>query len=194
MAVADVALLVDSADEPARQTLTAAMTREGWRVADGPPAACAVVVWSERSVTSDGLAALARPFLDERRLLQVLWQPDAWDNSRQSYVVAREPFVYHQALVVEKHELNGSDAAVDWFAFRLSEGENILAELARLGSLSRPRDQWNARIVFGAPFSRFRKVTLVEYAPDDGRVLRRWAKTTSDPIDEDFETAIGNRW
>src|SRR5262249_51870930 len=90
IAVADVALLVGSADEPARQTLTAAMTREGWRVADGPPAACAVVVWSEQSVTSDGLAALARPFLDERRLLQVLWQPDAWDNSDRSCVEAPE--------------------------------------------------------------------------------------------------------
>jgi hypothetical protein len=191
---ADVALLIDPSDEPARRTLSTAMAREGWRVADGPPSACAVVVWSERSIASDELAATARRFLDGRRLLQVLWQPESWSLGQHGGFEAPEPFVYHQGLVVGHGDLDGSERAVDWFAFRLSDGEDILAELARLGRLPRPRDGWNARISFHKPDWRIRDVVLVEYAAEDGRVLRRWPEQHRDPVVVYFDTTIGNRW
>jgi hypothetical protein len=143
---------------------------------------------------SSELAALARPFLDERRLLQVLLRPESWRVAEHSRIEAPVPFVYYQVLVVEQRDLNGSDNAVDAFRVRLMSGEKILAELARLGGLPRPRDRWNARIVFVKPDRRFRKIVLVEYSPEDGRVLRRQAEDWGHTGDASFETAIGNRW
>jgi hypothetical protein len=99
-ATVDVALLVDPADEPARHTRAAAMRREGWHTAEGGPAACAVVVWSERGIASNELAALARPFLDERRSLQVLLQPESWSVAEHGRIEAPVPFVYYQGLAV----------------------------------------------------------------------------------------------
>src|SRR5207344_230191 len=118
----------------------------------------------------------ARPFLDERRLLQVLLQPESWRVAEHSRIEGPVPFVYYHGLVVEQRDLNGSDNAVDAFRVRLMSGEKILAELARLGGLPRPRDRWNARIVFVKPDRRFRKIVLVEYSPEDGRGLRRQAE------------------
>ena len=197
--VADVALLVDAADEAVRRTLSETMRREGWRVAlAGQPAACAVVVWTERSIQSQALAASARPFLDLRLLLQVVLQPDSWGYGRPAIVEAPEAFGYFENLAMERRDLDGSERAIDRFGQRWSDGEKILAELARLGGLTRPRDRWNARIVFSkfapAPHFRFRKVLVVELAPGDGRILRRANIDTPDPLEEYFETAIGNRW
>ena len=192
---ADVALLIDPADEPVRRTLDEAMRREGWQVATGnEQAACAVAVWSARSIASPELAADARPFLDRRLLLQVLLQAEEWRLGAPGTIEPPEPFVNYQGLVAEPSELDGSERAVDWFSFRLSEGEEILAEVARLGGLPRPRDRWNARIEFLKPHRRIRDVRLVELAPEDGRVLRAWREFGRDPLIVPFETAIGNRW
>jgi hypothetical protein len=181
---ADIALLVDPADEPARRTLLEAVQREGWRVAEaGGPATCAVVVWSEGSVASAELAAAAQQYLDRRRLLQILLR-----------IEAPEPFVFHHALPVDPSDLDGSERAVDWFSFRLSDGETILAELARLGALARPREGWNAKIDFHKPWRRVRDVRLVELAAEDGRVIRAWRESGREPLNVYFMTAVGNRW
>jgi hypothetical protein len=195
---ADVALLVDAADEPVRHTLSETMRREGWRVAlAGQSAACAVVVWTERSIHSEVLAVSARPFLDLRRLLQLVLHQDSWNHERLAAIEPPEPFGYFQYLVRDRWELNGSERSTDFFGSG-GRGEGVLAELACLGGLSRPRDRWNARIVFSkisyAPHFRFRKVLLVELAPGGGRILRRAHIDAPEPVEEYFETAIGNRW
>ncbi len=139
---ADVAVLVIPPDAATEQTLREAMRREGWQVAAaGQEAACAVVVWSEHSVDSDELAAAARPYLDRGKLLQVLWQPPQWNYGQLNYIEAPDPFCFYNSLVVGHRDLDGSERAIDNFAFRwLSDGEKILAELTRLGGLPRPRD------------------------------------------------------
>lgn len=193
---ADVTLLISPADEPARDTFCEAIRREGWRLAtEGSRAACAVVVWSERSITSEELAASARPFLDRGVLLQVLLPNEGSTVGAPATIEPPDPFVYRQALVIiEPHDLDGSERAIDDFPFSISQGEQILAELARLGGLTRPRDGWNARISFNKPPTRFRAVRLVEFAPDDQRVMRRRTAMRREGGNEYFETAIGNRW
>ena len=194
---ADVAVLVVLPDAAAEQTLSEAMRREGWQMAAaGHDAACAVVMWSEHSVDSDEIAAAARPYLDRGKLLQVLWQPPQWDNRQLNYIEAPDPFCFYNSLVVGHRYLDGSEWAIDGFASRLSDGEKILAELARLGDLPRPRDSWNAKIEFWAPMfgDRPRPAIVVELAGDRGRVLRRVREDGRLPTPSRYQTTIGNRW
>jgi hypothetical protein len=194
---ADIILLAHSSDHAAVRTLREAIKREGWNVAaEGESATCAIVVWSQKSVTNAELARAARPYLDCRRILQILWQPEGWRYGKSSQVEAPEPFRYYQSLQVPYQDLDGSERAMDWFEFSAGEGERILAEVARLGDLHRPCDDWNAKITFYKPFPRWRrsKVVLVECAKDGGRVLRRRSVDQYDPDWEDFETTLGNRW
>jgi len=190
---ADVAVLVAPRDAAAEQTLREAVGREGWQVAaSGQDAACAAVVWSEHSVDSDDLAVAARPYLDRGKLLQVLWQPPQTprDNRQLNYIEAPDPFCFYNSLVVGHRELDGSYWANDWFAF-----ERILAELARLGRLPRPRDSWNATIEFWAPvYHRPRPAVVVELAGNRRRVLRRVHEDGKLPTPSRYQTTIGNRW
>ena len=194
---ADVVLLSHATDHAALWTLREAIKREGWSVAtDGEPASCAIVVWSQEGVTNEELARKALSYLDRRRILQILWQPEGWSYGTPSRIEAPEPFRYYQALKVPYTDLNGSERALDWFEFSAGEGQKILAEVARLGNLHRPRDDWNAKITFFKPSPRRHtlKVMLVEYAKDDGRVLRRRVIDPYEPDWEDFKTTLGNRW
>jgi hypothetical protein len=192
---AQVAVLTDPGDEPARRTIEKAVAREGWKVAaPRVAAACAVVVWSPTSVGSGELAAAARPFLDRQRLLQVLLLPRSHGIGDMSPFEPPEPFTYYQGLVVEYRDLDGSDRAVDLFGIKWEwKGQQILRELARLGGLKRPRDRWNAKVEFWKPHRRNRIDLLTEYSADDGRVLRR-VEPFSSSLNEHYQTTIGNRW
>jgi hypothetical protein len=192
---AQVAVLADPSDEPARRTIEVAVAREGWQVAaPDSAAASAVVVWSPVSVGSGELAAAATAFLDRQRLLQVLLLPRSHGIGDMSPFEPPEPFNYYQALVVENSDLDGSDRAIDLFGIKWEwKGQRILGELARLGGLERPRDRWNAKVEFWKPQRRNRIDLLTEYSANDGRVLRRLEPFGSS-LNEHYQTTIGNRW
>lgn len=169
--LADVAILTNSADEAALHTLTQAFEREGWRIAaNGEPASRAVVVWSQSSVSDTQLADGARSYLEADKLLQVFPQPREWSDEQTGVVEPPEPFRYYEALKAPFKALDGSDRAIDWFDFSRSEGQKILTELARLGRLPRPCDQWNAEIEFLKPsVSAYGRGVRVDEIAENGR-------------------------
>ena len=192
-----MAVLATTAEEPAARTLIQALEREGWAVVNGDVrATCGVIVWSQTNVGNQELAVQAEEYLNREQLLQVLLQPEGWGYNQTGQVEPPEPFRYYQGLEVPHRDLDGSERAVDWFDFPPGEGQKIMAELARLGSLARPRDKWNAEITFYKPenLSRTRQVWLCEYTAAEERLLRRHRVDKYEPLSESFQTSIGNYW
>jgi hypothetical protein len=153
-------------------------------------------VWTLTNVSSQELAVRAALYLNRGRLLQILLQPEDWWYGNTGRIEPPEPFRYYHGLEIPHKELDGSQHAVDWFDFEPGEGQKILAELARLGSLSRPREKWNAKVTFYKPqiLSSTRQVRLSEYTALEERLLRRHEVDKSWPLSESFDTAIGNYW
>lgn len=199
---ADVAVLTDPADDPAQQTLREAMTREGWRVA--PPgqhrgARCAVVVWSQQSVSSQALADAARPFLDRERILQIIWEPRDWNFGMPNAINPPQPFTNFENCIVQAFILDSRARNIDNFGFQFPDCEKILRQVARLAGLPRPRDAWNAHITFNKNWSK--QVRIAEFAPDGVTLIRK--KEIGGQYDsgrysysdaESLETAMGRHW
>ena len=131
------------------------------------------------------------------RLLQIFLQPEKIEGespSRENNILPPEPFRSYQGLPVSTRALDGSERAVDSMA--TGGFDRILRAVAKLGSLKRPRDGWNARIHFRKPYSgTVEPVIVSEFAAEDGRLLRRDEINEGNSfVDTVFETTIGNRW
>ena len=204
--VVDVIIGYEAVDIAAAATCAAAFEREGWLVfrSDGatsqrPNARAYVVIWSEESIGSARLARESRAPLENKQLLQLLVQPrkaaDAPSTGRQNVIEPPEPFCFYQGLPLAHADADGSERAVDVFAYSWSAGQRMLAELARLGGLERPCDDWNARIVFSRfQFESKEAFTISEYSASDGRLLRRFNLYGGGFLEQPYRTATGNRW
>lgn len=202
----DVIIGYEAVDTAAAATCAAAFEREGWLVfrSDGatserPVARAYVVIWSEGSIGSARLARESREPLENKQLLQILVQPrkppDAPASRRENVIEPPEPFCFYQGLPLEHYGVDGSERAIDAVAHSWSDSHRMLKELARLGGLKRPCDDWNARIVFSRlRFESKEAFTISEYSASDRRLLRRFNLDGGDPVEEPYQTATGNRW
>jgi hypothetical protein len=188
----DVVIISEPSDFRVATTCRTAFEREGWRVGDKGVAKAYVVIWSEITSASLRLKSEALEPLLNDRLLQIFVQPVESGIGWKNVIEPPEPFCYFQSLPVLQKAFNGSERVIDLFWHRISEGNRVLAEVARLGSLSRPRDSWNARVVFskiGA--ARFKPVIVAEYTAS-GHLLRR--DYIASFTETSYDTTIGNTW